>query len=83
MNNLHDMRHQTATTKPGIEPALRATIPREYTNEQIEAASCQPSPEAIFAAHLKLLALQDTEWPVANQRAASGPNALRKTKPVG
>lgn len=63
MNNLDaNSRCQPATTKPSIESALRAAIPMEYTDEQVEAASRPPSLESIFEAHLKLLQLQDTDW---------------------
>jgi hypothetical protein len=67
MNDLQDIKHQTATAKPSIEPALRAVITPEYTDEQIETASRPPSLEALFTAHLRLLALQDAEQCAADR----------------
>lgn len=70
MNDLEpNSRCQPATTKPSIEPALRAAIPLKYTDEQVEAASRPPSLESIFEAHLKLLQLQDTDWRAVHRRA--------------
>jgi len=62
MNDLRATTHQPTTAKPGIGPALRLSNPPQFTDEQIEVAGRPPSLEFIFAAHLKLLALQDTEW---------------------
>jgi hypothetical protein len=61
MNNLVVTSHQPATTKPDVDPDLRLAIHSDYTDEQIAAASRPPSLEAVFAAHLRLLALQDAE----------------------
>lgn len=62
MTDLSDANHQPMAARTELDPALRAFIPPEYTEEQIEAASRGPSLESIFAAHLRLLALQDSEW---------------------
>jgi hypothetical protein len=61
MNELPAKSQRPTTDRPYIDPALRAAVAPEHTDEQIEAASQPPSLDAIFAAHLKLLALQDTE----------------------
>ena len=61
MNDLRETSHKLTTETPHISPSLRATVAQEYTDEQIEAASRPPSLESIFAAHLRLLALQDAE----------------------
>lgn len=80
MNDLDaNSRCQPAPTKPSIEPALRAAIPLEYTDEQIEAASRPPSLESIFAAHLTLLRLQDTDWRSAHGRALADSDNPRVT----
>ncbi len=62
MNSPVNTLPEPTTTDRGIGPALSATLPPEYTDDQLEAASRPPSLESIFAAHLKLLELQDTEW---------------------
>ena len=61
MNDLRETSHKLTTNKPHISPSLRAAVAPEYTDEQVEAASRPPSLESIFAAHLRLLALQDAE----------------------
>lgn len=62
MTDLREKNRQPTTDRPPISPSLLATAATEYTDEQIEAASRPPSLESVFAAHLRLLAVQDAEW---------------------